>query len=230
VTEPTPASLSADSPTNAAVSELIRESTRVGITWEIRRGTIATDNVGVLMDGDDVTVRAESLIGRPYSGQRVTILDVTGGANYIIGALGPRPSFSAYRSAAFNFAVSTWLQIGWDTVEWDDGFVTPASANIPIPATGLYSFNAQIVFAGASNTTTRSISLNKNSGGVQSTGVIVQSNRPASSTAGDGTAVHIEKKTMLDGGDTIQVYGFSRSAVAGETGVNRTYISLVLLN
>lgn len=230
MTEPLPQASPGESPSSAAISELVREATRLGVTWEIKRGTVDLDNVQVTMDGDDTPIRATSLIGVTYATQRVTVLSVTDGANYIIGALGPRPSLGVYRSAAFNFAASTWLQIGWDEVEWDDGFVAAASSSIGVPATGLYSLNAQIVFAGASNTTTRSISLNKNSGGAQGTGVIVQSNRAASSQAGDSTAVHIEKKTKLVRGDTVEVYGFSRSAVAGQTGVNGTYFSIVLLN
>lgn len=230
MTEPLPQVTPNESPNSAAISELVRESTRLGMTWEIKRGTVDQDNLNVVMDGDEIPIRATSLIGTLYSTQRVTVLSVTDGGNYVIGALGPRPSLGVYRDAAFSFTASVWLQIGWDQVEWDDGFVAAASSSIEVPATGLYSLNAQIVFAGASNTTTRSISLNKNSSGSQSTGLIVQSNRAASSQAGDSTAVHIEKKTKLVRGDSIEVYGFSRSAVAGQTGVTGTYFAAVLLN
>jgi hypothetical protein len=214
---------------DANTGALLAEADRLGLTWSIRPGTVISEQT-VTMDGDTLPINVVSLMGTLSINRRVMVMFVPNGGNYVVGPLGARPSLSVYRSAAFNFAASTWLQIDWDTSEWDDEFGIDPSGSIEIPFSGLYSLNAQIVFAGASNTTTRSISLNANSGGAQGTGVIVQSNRAASSQAGDSTAVHIEKKTKLVRGDTVEVYGFSRSAVAGQTGVNGTYLSIVLLN
>lgn len=69
------------------VAELIRESRRLGLTWELRPGTVSTTNGSVLLDGDSESLTVSSLIGALLIDMRVMVMLVPQGGNYVIGVL-----------------------------------------------------------------------------------------------------------------------------------------------
>lgn len=85
-----PASPPADQPGTpvTGVRELVDEADRLGLTWQMLTGTVASsDNtaVTVTFDGGDIPKPAVSMIGRPSAGDRVFILFVPPQGVYIVG-------------------------------------------------------------------------------------------------------------------------------------------------
>ena len=82
----------------ASVSELLAQAQRLGLTWELRPGTVkqADDvtsafNPLVSMDGDDIDtlISTSSLAGPLAVGMRVMVMFVPPAGNYVIGIVNP---------------------------------------------------------------------------------------------------------------------------------------------
>ena len=74
-----------------SVQTLVELFNRMGLAWRLLPGTVSTQagtvNVPVVIDGDDQSARAQSLVGVVAPGQRVMVMVVPPQGNYIIGYL-----------------------------------------------------------------------------------------------------------------------------------------------
>lgn len=76
-----------------AVSEVIQQAQRLGITWSLRLGTVTgasntnqgSSSVLIVLDGDDSRITANSMIGALAGTTRVFVLFVPPAGSYIIG-------------------------------------------------------------------------------------------------------------------------------------------------
>ena len=67
---------------------MVETSRRLGLTWELRPATVADPDIPtVLQDGDEVPTTAVSLIGHLVEDQRVMIMTIPPGGNYIMGVV-----------------------------------------------------------------------------------------------------------------------------------------------
>lgn len=75
-----------ESPILAAVQEAIAQSRALGLTWALRMATVVTTNpLTILYDGDTIVINAVSMVGPLAIGQRVYVLFVPPGGNFITG-------------------------------------------------------------------------------------------------------------------------------------------------
>lgn len=75
-----------ESPILAAVQEAIVQSRALGLTWALRMATVVTATpLTIFYDGDAVVVNAVSMIGTLAIGQRVYVIFVPPGGNFITG-------------------------------------------------------------------------------------------------------------------------------------------------
>lgn len=74
---------------STAVQAVLSNPQRLGLTWRLLLGTVATvqdaNNLSVSVDGDPVSIAAKSLIGMLAQEQRVYVIQVPPGGNFVIG-------------------------------------------------------------------------------------------------------------------------------------------------
>jgi hypothetical protein len=138
--------------TTALVQSLQDNSERLGLTWEIRLGTV-TDNspIRVQFDSDTGTAADASgvttMIGPVYVGQRVYVISVPPAGNYIIGTatttqLGVRARVS--NSQTVNNASQTTLI--WNSIDEESGgdYIAPNGTVFTIRQSGLWALHLRI--------------------------------------------------------------------------------------
>lgn len=104
----------------AAIKMLLSRSHALGLTWNLRYGTISgagmqakTHNVPVILDGDTIAVRAISLIGVLMPTQRVAIIVVPPSSMFIVGTLtNDSTSVQDEQPTAVNTASVTYTATG----------------------------------------------------------------------------------------------------------------------
>lgn len=97
----------------AAVQGAIDEAARLGLTWRLRPGTVAGTTVvnpvkvSVVVDGDDATVKARSMVGALAPNQRVWCAQIPPAGIYVIGVIGPQMLAPTVRTFT---ASGTWTK------------------------------------------------------------------------------------------------------------------------
>lgn len=81
----------------AALQEVMMDPTRLGLTWDLRPATVqqSAPNVSVIIDGDSTPVTAYTMIGSVTTFQRVYVIIVPPGGNFIVGTVGVPPAAHA---------------------------------------------------------------------------------------------------------------------------------------
>lgn len=92
----------------AAVQAAIDDAARLGLTWRLRPGTVGGSGVAnpvrvpVVVDGDDATTKASSMVGALAAGQRVWCAQIPPAGLYVIGIIGTSvavPSTQSFTSS-----------------------------------------------------------------------------------------------------------------------------------
>jgi hypothetical protein len=90
---PRPADSSSTVPIDAAITQVVADPSRLGLTWQLRQASIVSldPTITAQVDGDDKAVTVYSMIGPVFISQRVYVLTVPPGGNFIAGFVGPAP-------------------------------------------------------------------------------------------------------------------------------------------
>jgi len=85
---PKPADAPSTVPIDAAVTEIVADPARLGLTWGLKQASIVSldPTITAQVDGDDKTITVYSMIGDLFIGQRVFILVVPPGGNFVCGS------------------------------------------------------------------------------------------------------------------------------------------------
>jgi hypothetical protein len=150
-----------------AVQEMVSQGRALGITWNLRLGTVATAQgltdletqmVTVTLDGDTVPMSVDNFSGTPVApGYRVAVVQVPPAGNFIIGAptIG-RPVGATATGSAQSIPNSVGTNLTWDSVTFDSGGFageTPfTSWSIPTGLDGVYAISARFSLAAAGGT------------------------------------------------------------------------------
>lgn len=214
----------------AAVQAAIDEAGRLGLTWRLRPGTVAGDGVAdplrvpVVVDGDDATTKAHSMVGPVVASQRVWCAQIPPAGIYLIGVIGEAAVSAGMLVARLRREATQSIANGgsgqfieFDTADympfggWSDS-VDPDRFTPPWP--GVWRFNARVVYA--SNATSRRFcGINANGETVTSGTIGSQSlQAPAAGSAqiqADGSAVidgdYVGVRTIQNSGGPLNVTG-----------------------
>jgi len=202
----------------AGQKALVSNARRLGLTWSIRRASVASPTE-VILDGDEdaTEIEATFLTGTQTIGTRVTCLLIPPGAVFVIGVndAGPFPGgkVAKLRQTADQSWVSgaaTFVDFG--SAEYDPfggwgASTNPSRWNVPVD--GWYHLCARIVYD-VNSTSRRSVFINKNgtTSGIDTlAGTSVQA--PANGTA----QVSCAQDAYLVVGDYIGVRGIQNAGV-----------------
>jgi len=76
----------------SAVQAVTDNSSRLGLTWQLRAGTVTTSSpLSVIYDGDSVGIMMTSMVGDLDIGQRVYAISVPPSGNFVCGFPGTNP-------------------------------------------------------------------------------------------------------------------------------------------
>lgn len=196
----------------AQVKAIVDNADRLGITWTLRPGTVASSSpLTVTMDGDTVPISMFSMIGATYAGQRVWILIVPPSGNYVIGdALGTQLGARARVTNAQSINNNTDTPLIWNQIDENSGatFIATNGTTFTIPADGLWSITAVLVVA-AGGGARNFVAINATSTLTGAPGVY----RATFDNAAEVTTVAAATVPML-AGDTFTVSAFQSSGVA----------------
>lgn len=105
MTSPDEAQIPAPDLVSAGAQAIVENANRLGLTWQMRIGTIIDRGVSdkVQLDGDDTAIGAVPLSGNPAVGQRVYVISVPPGGAFIVGQVAMWES----GSATVTFAAAT---------------------------------------------------------------------------------------------------------------------------
>lgn len=206
-----------DTTESATTAELIRESDRLGLRWGLQPATVQ-DQTHAVFDGDTESIIVASAIGLLALGQRVMVLSVENGSNFVIGTRTlENAMFRIIRNSAQSIPNSTETAVSWTTVEIDThgGFSSgePTLYTVKIP--GWYQLSGAVGFAGGTATGRRGAFWRLNQSGTSITaGAILF-------TGGANNTHVIPARTMilsLDVGDQIELMAYQESGAAMNTG------------
>jgi hypothetical protein len=139
------------------------------------------------------------------------------------GAVGPTTAARAYRNAAFTMPAAANAKVSLDTISQDPGnnMAPIANGRYVCPATGYYQVvgNAAAVSTATGQQVVSFIAKN----GVQ----VNQGNLTSSSASGQGMQSIVADLIYCNAGDYLELWVYSSTALAGSTGSNNTYLSVV---
>lgn len=143
---------------SAGVQALKDNADRLGLTWQLRLGTVTDRGVSdkVQLDGDDTAIGAVPIVGNPAIGQRVYVVSVPPGGSFMIGQV----AMWETGANAITFASATSFT---QVITFNRPFLSPPRVFININSG---SGNTSFWFAKAFNITTTqfTLSLSKQSG------------------------------------------------------------------
>lgn len=136
----------------AQVQALVGNAKDLGLTWTLRPATVTGYDGAValaILDGDTVPIAVTVLIDAVDAGQRVYVLIIPPGGNYVIGRI---PSQVGVRARVTNSqAVANAVQttLVWNVVDAEDGgdFLTVGGSTITVPESGLWAVSLRTSLA-----------------------------------------------------------------------------------
>lgn len=95
----------------------------LGLTWTLRPATVESSTIGnaVIYDGDTEAVGVVPLNGNAIPGDRVMMLQIPPGGNFIIGRLPGSPSAATYTTLTFSGELASLADVTLTTVTQNVG-------------------------------------------------------------------------------------------------------------